>query len=455
MNAMRKVNNHQTRNRQFCKMTTYFAIGFIIMLVITVFAIVQWRRAEQESKIALARQLAAQANSMILAEYSSQDTAVLLAIQSMRLNPSGEAAQTLQNDILVYPKSRTEQDGFIITFAFSSDGKFVVSGSEKRVARVWEISTGEEINTLLHGDSYITSLAFSHDSKYVVSGSNDQSWRNDNTARVWEIATGTEIARMAHDFMVTSVDISPNGNYVVSGAYDGVDAAVHVWDISAGKEVATLPHPGAKTVKALAFSLDGQYVVSGTREDYAVRVWDISTGEEIAHMLHDDYVTAVAFSPDGKYVVAGCDSRGHSLRVWEVSTEKEISRMFHDYIITSVAFSPDGKYVISGSEDLTARVWDAITGKEISRIANIHVRSVAFSPDGKYALVGDFIEIIHIWKWSPEDLITDACSRVARNLTRAEWQKYISSALPYQAVCPNLPIEPVPTQVTVTIPTPY
>lgn len=175
----------------------------------------------------------------------------------------------------------------------------------------------------------------------------------------------------------------------------------------------------------------------------------------IAHFLHDDYVTSVAFSPDSKYVVAGCDSRGHSLRVWEVFTEKEISRMFHDYRITSVAFSPDGKYVLSGSEDLTVRVWDAQTGEEISRIADIHARTVAFSPDGDYALIGDYLENVHIWKWSPDDLITNACLRAGRNLTYSEWKKYIGGALAYQAVCPDLPFETGPTPVTINRPTPY
>jgi hypothetical protein len=31
---------------------------------------------------------------------------------------------------------------------------------------------------------------------------------------------------------------------------------------------------------------------------------------------------------------------------------------------------------------------------------------------------------------------------MARNLTRTEWAQYIGDALPYQAVCPNLQIEP-------------
>jgi len=46
-----------------------------------------------------------------------------------------------------------------------------------------------------------------------------------------------------------------------------------------------------------------------------------------------------------------------------------------------------------------------------------------------------------VWVYRTEDLIADACSRVTRNLTLTEWQQYIGDALPYQAVCPNLPIE--------------
>jgi hypothetical protein len=36
---------------------------------------------------------------------------------------------------------------------------------------------------------------------------------------------------------------------------------------------------------------------------------------------------------------------------------------------------------------------------------------------------------------------------MTRNLTQTEWKKYIGDALPYQAVCENLPIEP---EVTAT-----
>ena len=34
--------------------------------------------------------------------------------------------------------------------------------------------------------------------------------------------------------------------------------------------------------------------------------------------------------------------------------------------VTSAAFSPDGSRIVTASEDKTARIWDAATGKEIA-----------------------------------------------------------------------------------------
>jgi WD40 repeat protein len=64
--------------------------------------------------------------------------------------------------------------------------------------------------------------------------------------------------------------------------------------------------------------------------------------------------------------------------------------------------------------------------------------SVAFSPDGKLVLSGDNDGKIQVWLWHPGDLIEIACSRLERNLTRAEWEQYIGDR-PYRKTCPNLP----------------
>ena len=46
--------------------------------------------------------------------------------------------------------------------------------------------------------------------------------------------------------------------------------------------------------------------------------------------------------------------------------EQECTLRGHSDPVLSVAYSPDGKHIVSGSEDLTVKVWDSQTGKEVS-----------------------------------------------------------------------------------------
>ena len=305
---------------------------------------------------------------------------------------------------------RMVHESLVYDVTFSSDGAYVASGSgnssSDETARVWEVATGREVARMTH-DQQVISVDFSPDGRYLVSGS----W--DDTARVWEVATGLEVARQTHEFAVDSVDFSPDGRYVVSGGGDGIAS---VMEAATGVQVARLTHE--YLVNVVSFSPDSRFVLSGSCDsggqfcaEGTARVWDLSTGSEVARLTHEGNVFSAAFSPDGRYVVSGSGDEGGdgpegivsgSVFVWEAATGKEITRIPFDTWVRHVAFSPDGKYVVSGSDNGAIRVWDAFSGREVARMSHDdQVTSVAFSPDGRYLVSSSADGTARVWLWQP------------------------------------------------------
>jgi WD40 repeat protein len=149
-------------------------------------------------------------------------------------------------------------------------------------------------------------------------------------------------------------------------------------------------------------------------------------------------VNNIVFSPDGKYIATASDDK--TARVWDAYTGKNITVLKHDGLVNNVVFSPiDGKYIATASADNTSRVWDAATGKQISVLNhNYWVIKVIFSPDGKYIATASADNTARLWIFNTEDLINEASNRLTRNLTPEEWKKYMGNES-YHKTFPNLP----------------
>ena len=434
-------------------------------------------QAEEERRIAQARQLAAQSQIVLDNSSTGLVQSVLLAVESLRRYPSLEAEQALRGGLDLFPRTiaRMEHEGRGSTVAFSPDGRWVALGSWDGMARVWEAVTGQEVARMVH-EGTVIAVTFSPDGRWVASASYD------GTARVWEAATGQEVARMVHEGTVMAVTFSPDGRWVASASYDGTarvweaatgqevarmvheatvmavtfspdgrwvasrsgDGMGRVWEAATGQEVARMEREHNGSVSAMAFSPDGRWVTWGGM-DGTVHVWEAATGQEVARMEreHNGSVSAMAFSPDGRWVVSG---GGNTVQVWEAATGEEVARMVHGNWVSVLALSPDGQWVASGEGYLmfgvrpaTVRVWEVATGQEIARMTHGEgVAAVTFSPDGQWVASGSNDRTARVWLWKPEDLIAEACSRLTRNLTLEEWRTYLGDE-PYRRTCPNLP----------------
>jgi WD40 repeat protein len=80
-----------------------------------------------------------------------------------------------------------------------------------------------------HTDS-VQSVAFSPDGTHIVSGSDDK------TIRIWDMKTGEEVVEpfKGHTGSVRSVAFSPDGTRIVAGSHD---RAIQILDVMAGEAV--------------------------------------------------------------------------------------------------------------------------------------------------------------------------------------------------------------------------
>jgi len=92
--------------------------------------------------------------------------------------------------------------------AFSPDGTKVLTGSEDRTARIWDVSTGLEVHKLTHED-LVHAVAFSPDGTKVLTGSSDK------TAWIWPVSD-RDLIEQACGCLSENLTVGQWGRYPIS-----------------------------------------------------------------------------------------------------------------------------------------------------------------------------------------------------------------------------------------------
>jgi len=328
------------------------------------------------------------------------------SVWCMALSPDGSrlaiGGPTADGNVRIYDMTSgtllhtLRGDYRIVSVAFSPDGRRLAAAGHDRIIRLWDTRTGREVLRLRGHNDIVGCVLFSPDGQRLASASAD------GTVRVWDASLFDENADprirtlRADNGEFFGVDFSPDGRLLAAASADGL---IKLWNIQTGQAHRSFHgHNGA--VLCLAFSPDGRRLLSGSM-DQTVKLWDVQTGDELplpGRQTFSIQVRGVAFRPpDGK---AFATVAQRMLQLWNAETGQQLfEREADPEFLNCVAFDRTGKRVATAGHNATAKVWDAQSGKLISKF-NGHKTSVfcvAFHPMENCLASGDSDFNVKLW----------------------------------------------------------
>jgi len=359
------------------------------------------------------------------------------------------------------------------SFGFNSDGEILAVQDGDKVS-IWDTILWEEI-AQLDGTSKKIYLQDNH-----WFGVED----DDKVIRVFDLDKGLELTEINHnlgsDLFATT--ISPSGEWIAAWTY-GNGNYTGIWDMYTGKllwfskEIGSYPYFSqdgkwmalkieeeiiniyetgewnlvhqvvhGNNIWDVAFSPDENWFATTADEDLTTCIWELSTGRLIAKLTDQTMVNELAISPDSRWLasVSGLN-QSSELRIWDAKTQRVVAEIKFDIGSWAVSFSADGQWLATGRDDGLVQVWEVGTWREIARMAHeegVSREAIAFSPDNEFLVtMSESDKTVRAWLIQTDDLISEICNRLPRNLTMQEWETFFGDK-PYRKTCPNLRLHP-------------
>jgi WD40 repeat protein len=339
-------------------------------------------------------------------------------------------------------------DTFAELVEFSPDERMLVTVDGAQV-QVRDLTSGNLLATLRHGERRIHSAQFSPDGRYLVTASDDGSvrvwsghldeeWLNlpgeighfspdgamlataaGATVRLWDVGSGQpHTAPLENAEPVRDSFFSPDGTRLYAAGNQGVTW----WETASGR-MAGAWQATAGTLLRTALSADGRRLATVTAAEpqtedpvdpdrmlFHVESWDASTGAAVA-VLHElpayRWIDGAAFSPDGTlllvYGSTSVDEGGSNGVVRVADAATGALRYALDFGRSTYAqFSPDGRRLVTVNEDEIA-VWQAVDGAPITVIAAgatpLNAELASFSADStRLAVIDGFSPTARVWE---------------------------------------------------------
>lgn len=273
---------------------------------------------------------------------------------------------------------------WIWSIFFTMDGQFLISCSFDKSVIIWQLSTGQKINSFqtpspIHHAAFIQNkiLATAH---------------RDGIIRLWSL-DGVEIAQLVgHVGVVWAVAATLTGDLLASAGDDG---AIRFWSL-VNYCCETVIQASQEQIRWLAFHPSGQWLVS-LNQGGALEVWQVKT-QTLRYQIKMFSISRLAFSEN--FLASG--SRTTKIYIWQ--WQKDQPRLLHilDHYrdeVRGLCLAPNGTRVISCGDLGILRVWEVMTGNLLGSYQKhkFNTRAMALDPLGRYIATGGEDKSAYLW----------------------------------------------------------
>ncbi|MBV8301213.1 MAG: hypothetical protein JOY68_04760, partial [Candidatus Dormibacteraeota bacterium] len=399
--SQREVARQRRQNRRLRSLLAGVAALLIVAIAAGLVAFGQKQSADAAARVALARQLGAEA---LIAP--RVDEALLLAREAVLLDASAQTESTLLATLLRAPSA-------IGTFstpigvqpeevAVSGDGRTLAVSENTGAVNFFDTRTYRQIHAPLSnyngGLVGLGTMGYAGPFFYSIHVFPPRP-SGPNPPETLDLFDAASMVKM-HSFTVTDTFINNSTGPIdpVLGSPDGRDfwfvfditpgnssdgtTYVDRWETSSGKvtELA-LPTVGLGGAELLAG--DRLLVVT---DSGVVTVDGLSMRELSSIPLNLGSVQVSAISPDGKRL-ATTSGNGGTFAIWDLTAQPPqmiTPSESHAAGINGLEFTPDSRDLVTASADDTAAVWDAASGTLVTRLTghSSAINGLSVSPDG-------------------------------------------------------------------------
>lgn len=258
-----------------------------------------------------------------------------------------------------YAKEEVERVGW------SSDGQYVAACSEDYVVTVFCAKTGEIFKVLQH-EKGIDGLTWSNKGLLLASGEELTKLADGSTEgwiRIFDMTTGNEIKRLNHGNTVNELFFTQDDKYLLAVGH----GAIKIYKTEDWSLAQTLQNEYFTIFTSGVFSPDGKYVFAvgqgGTSRGNCY-LWEWESGKLLKMFNHTGKkIESVSWHPNGQYIAhAGHDPYIYIYRLDDILENSNDNIRIASQIWASdhaeyIDFNADGSFLCSAHQNGLIKLW--------------------------------------------------------------------------------------------------